>query len=200
MFLLFRHSVVSSSLWYRELEHARPPCPPPSPGACSNSCPLSQRCHATISSSVVPFSSCPQSFPELRSFPMSCSSHQVVKYWSFSFSTSSFNEYSRLISFRTDWFDLLAVQETLKSLFQHHSLKASIFQHSAFFTVQLSHPYMTTGEKKKFRQCWPLSANRCFCLIRRHGSWRKKKPFGPCWDQFHVSFKSVYFDSLLSIL
>ena len=151
--LLFSCSAVFSSLRSHGLQHARPPCPPPSPGACSNSCPLSQRCHATISSSVVPFSSCPQSFPELGSFPMSCSSHQVVKYWSFSFSTSSFNEYSRLISFRTDWFDLLAVQETLKRLFQHHSLKASIFQHSAFFTVQLSHPYMTTGEKKKFRQC-----------------------------------------------
>ena len=68
------------------------------------------------------------------------------RYWSFSFSISPSKEYSGLISFRMDWWDLLAVQETLKSLFQTHSSKASILQHSAFFIVQLSHPYMTTGE------------------------------------------------------
>ena len=68
------------------------------------------------------------------------------KYWSFSFSTSPSNEYSELISFRMDWLDLLAVQGTLKNLLQHHSSKASILQHSAFFIVQLSHPYMTTGK------------------------------------------------------
>ena len=68
------------------------------------------------------------------------------KYWSFSFSISPPNEHPGLISFRMDWLDLLAVQGTLKSLLQHHSSKASIFQHSAFFTVQLSHPYMTTGK------------------------------------------------------
>ena len=68
------------------------------------------------------------------------------KYWSFSFSISPCNEDSELISFRIDWFDLLAVQETLKSLLQHHTSKASILWHSAFFTVQLSHPYMTTGK------------------------------------------------------
>ena len=68
------------------------------------------------------------------------------KYWSFSFIISPSNEYSRLIYFRMDWLDLLAVQGTLKSLFQHHSSKASILQHSAFFKVQLSHPYMTTGK------------------------------------------------------
>ena len=69
-----------------------------------------------------------------------------LKYWSFSFSISSSNKYSRLISFRIDWFDLLAVQGTLNSLLQHHSVKASILQHSAFFMVQLSNPYMTTGK------------------------------------------------------
>ena len=69
-----------------------------------------------------------------------------AKYWSFSFSISPSNEYSGLISFRMDWLDLLAVQGTLKSLLQHHSSKASILQCSAFFTVQLSHPYMTTGK------------------------------------------------------
>ena len=68
------------------------------------------------------------------------------KYWNFSFSISLFNEYSGLISFKIDWLDLLAVQGTLKSLLQHHSSKASIFQRSAFFTIQLSHPYMTTGK------------------------------------------------------
>ena len=74
------------------------------------------------------------------------SSHQVAKFWSFSFSISSSNEYSRLISFRMDWLDLLAAQGTLKSLLQHHSSTASILQCSAFFIVQLSHPHMTTGK------------------------------------------------------
>ena len=72
--------------------------------------------------------------------------HQVAKYWSFRFSVSPSNEYSGLISFRMDWLDLLAIQRTLKILFQHHSAKPSIFWHSAFFIVQLSHPYMTTGK------------------------------------------------------
>ena len=74
------------------------------------------------------------------------SSHQVAKYWRFSFSISPSNEYSGMILFRMDWLDLLAVQGTLKSLFQHHSSKASILQCSAFFRVQLSHPYVTTGK------------------------------------------------------
>ena len=87
----------------------------------------------------------PSIFPSIRVF----SNESVLgikwpKYWSFSFSVSSSNEYSGFISFRIDWFDLLAVQGTLKSLLQHHSPKVSILQHSAFFIVQLSHPYMTT--------------------------------------------------------
>ena len=77
------------------------------------------------------------------------------KYWSFSFTISPSNEYSRLISFRIDWFDLLAVQGTLKSLLQYHSSKASILWHSAFFIVQLSHPYMTTGKTVALTDlCW----------------------------------------------
>ena len=76
---------------------------------------------------------------------VSCSP-RLANYWSFSFSISPSNEYSGLISFRMDWLDLLAVQRSLKSLLQHHSSKASILRHSAFFTVQLSHPYMTTGK------------------------------------------------------
>ena len=87
-----------------------------------------------------------QSFPASGSFPMSTLHFRWPKYWSFSFNISPSNEYSGLISFRIDWFDLLAVQRTLKSLLQHHSLKASILQCSAFFMVQFSHPYMTTGK------------------------------------------------------
>ena len=111
-------------------------------GACSNSCPSSWWCHPTISSSVVPFCSCLQSFPASGSFLMS----QFFTSGGQSFSISISNEYSGLMSFRIDWFDLLAVQGTLKSLLQHHSSKASILQRSVFFTVQLSHPYLTTGK------------------------------------------------------
>ena len=88
----------------------------------------------------------PSIFPSMRVFSNESALHiRWPKYWSFNFSISSSNEYSRLIFFRMDWFDLLAVQGTLKSLFQHHSSKASVFQHSASFIVQFSHPYMTTG-------------------------------------------------------
>ena len=93
-----------------------------------------------------PFSSC-SIFPSIRVFSNeSTLCIRWPKYWSFSFSISPTNEYSGLISFRMDWLDFLAVQGTLKSLLQHHSSKASILQSSAFFTVQLSHPYMTTGK------------------------------------------------------
>ena len=136
---------MSDSLWPHGLQHARLPCPS-TPRACSNSCPLSPWCHPTVSSSVIPFSSCLQSFPASGSFPMSQFLASVVKDWSFSFSISPSNEYSGLISLRIDWFYLLAVQGTLKSLLQHHSSKASIIWHSAFFIVQLSPPYMTTGK------------------------------------------------------
>ena len=89
----------------------------------------------------------PSVFSSIRVFSSESVLHiRWPKYQSFSFSISPSNEYSGLISFRIDWLDLLAVQRTLKSLLQHHSLKASIFQHSAFFRVQLSHPYMTTGK------------------------------------------------------
>ena len=124
-----------------------PPCPSPTPGAYSNSCPLSRWCHPSISSSVVPFSSCPQSLLASGSFPMSqlfTWGGQSIR--SFSFSINLSNEHPGLISFRMDWLDLLAVQGTLKSLLQHHSSKVSILWHSAFFIVQLSHPYMTTGK------------------------------------------------------
>ena len=99
------------------------------------------------SSSVIPFSSCPQSFPASGSFPVSqlfaLGGQSIV---SFSFNISPSNEHPGLISFRMDWLDLLAIQGTLKSLLQHHSSKASILPRSAFFIIQLAHPYMTTGE------------------------------------------------------
>ena len=138
---------MSSSLWPHESQHARPPCPSPSPGVHSDSRPLSQWCHPAISSTVIPFSSCPQSLPASESFPMS--QHFAwgdQKYWSFSFSIIPSKGIPGLISFRMDWLDFLAVQGAFKSLLQHHSLKASILWCSAFFTVQLSHPYMTTGK------------------------------------------------------
>ena len=110
------------------------------PELAQNSCPLSGWCHPSISFSAFPFFSCLQSFPALGYFSESTLHIRWPKYWSFSFRISPSNEYSELISFRIDCFDL-AVQETLKSLFQHHSLKASIFCHSVFFIVQLSCPY-----------------------------------------------------------
>ena len=146
--MLFSRSVMSDSLWPHVPQHARLPCPSPFPRACSNSCPLSWWCHPTISSSVMHALLLPHSiFPSIRVF----SNESVLcirwpKYWSFNFSISPSNDYSALISFRIDWFHLLVVQETLKSLLQHHSSKASILWHSAFFMVQLSYPYMTTGK------------------------------------------------------
>ena len=108
------HSVVSNSLQPHEQQHARLPCPSPAPEACSNSCPSSQSCHPTISSSVVPFFSCPQSHLASESFPMSqlfAPGDQSIG----SFSISPSNEHPGLISFRMDWLDLLAVQGTLES-------------------------------------------------------------------------------------
>ena len=137
---------MSNSLWLHGLQHDRPSYPSPTPGACSNSCPLSRWCHPTISFSVFPFSSCLQSFSVSGSFQMSqlfASSGQTL---SFSFNISPSSENSGLISFRMDWLDLHALQGTLRSLLQHHSSNASILQCSAFFIVQLSHPYMTTGK------------------------------------------------------
>ena len=112
----------------------------------SNSCPMSWWCHPAISFSVVPFSSCLQSFPASVSFQMSQFFTSGGQIWSLGFNISPSNEYLGLISFRIDWFDLLEFQETLKSLLQHHNSKASVLWCSAFFMVQLSHLYMTTGK------------------------------------------------------
>ena len=139
----FHHSVISNSLWPHGPQHARPPCPSPTPGVYSN---LSWWCHPTISSSIIPFSSCPQSFPASGSFQWVSSSHQVAKVLEFQLQHQSFQWTPRMISFRMHWLDLLAVQGILKSLLQHHSSKASILLCSAFFMVQLSHAYVTTGK------------------------------------------------------
>ena len=134
---------MSDSLRPHGLQHFRLSCHSLFPGICSNSCPLSQWRHTTISSSVDPFSYCVQSFPASGSSNKPVLHIRWPKYWSFSFSISPSNEYSGLISFRVDW--LISLQSKgLSSLLQHHSSKASILRHLAFFIVQLSHPYMTT--------------------------------------------------------
>ena len=139
-------SVVSHSLQTHESQHTRPPCPSPTPGVYSNSSVESEM----PSSHLIlcrPLLLLPPIPPSIRVFSNeSALRMRWSKYWSFSFSISPSNEHPGLISFRMDWLDLLAVQGTLKSLLRHHSSKASILQCSAFFTVQLSHPYMTTAK------------------------------------------------------
>ena len=140
---------MSDSLRPHEPQHSRPPCPSPTPGVHPNPCPSSWWCHPTISSSVVPFSSCLQSFLASGSFPMSqlfASGGQSIGVSASTSSEHPSNEHPGLISYRMDWLDLHAVQGALRSLLQHHSSKASILRDSAFFIVQLSHPYMTTGK------------------------------------------------------
>ena len=131
----FSHSVVSDSLWPHGLQHTRLPCPSPTRVACSNSCLSSRWCHSTIWS-CHPLLLLPAIFPTIRVF----SSESILcirwpVYWSFSFTISLSNEYSGLISCRIDWFDLLAVQGTLKSLLQHESSEKLLLQRSAFFMV-----------------------------------------------------------------
>ena len=114
----------------------------------------------------------PSIFPSVRVF----SNESVLgirwpKYWSFSFNISPSNEHSGLISSRMDWLDLLAIQRTLKDLLQHHSSKASVLQRSAFFTVQLSHPYMTTGET--------IALTRCYCFVTHAQNRLPHQPLSP---------------------
>ena len=168
---------MSDSLRPHGLQHARPPCPSPTPGVYSNSCPLNQWCHPTISSSVVPFSSCLQPFPASRSFQMSqffASGGQSIGVSTLaSVLPMNFQDWSPLGW--TGWTPLQSKGLTLTGLLQHHSSKASILQCSAFFIVQLSHPYMTTGKKllgrqiakmvtdgpKPSKNTWPLSIMEC---------------------------------------
>ena len=141
----FSRSVVSDSLRPHESQHARPPCPITN----SRSLLILMSIELVMPSNHLilchPLLLPPSLFPSIRVF---CNESVLrirwPKYWSFSFSISSSNEYSGWISFRMDWFDLLAVQETLQSLLQHHNSKTTIFQCSAFFMVQPSHLYMTT--------------------------------------------------------
>ena len=144
----FSRSVVSDSLRPRELQHARPPCPSPSPGVHSNSCESIES--VMLSNHLIlccPLFLLPPIPPSITVFSSESTLRMTwPKYWSFSFSIIPSKEIPGLISFSMDWLDLLAVQGTLKSLLQHHSSKASILRCSAFFTVQLSHPYMTTGK------------------------------------------------------
>ena len=155
-YVQFSCSVVSNSWRPHELQHARPACPSPTSRVYSNSCPLSRWCHSTISSSFVPFFSCPQSFPASGSFPMSQLFTSCGQSIGVSASTSVLPMNSQ------DWSPLgwtclicLAVQGTLKSLLQHHSSKASVLLCSAFFIVQLSHPFMTTGKTVALTR-WPF--------------------------------------------
>ena len=128
-------SVNKSCLTFCDPMGCKFPCPSLSPGVCSNSCPLSRWCSPTILFSVIPFSSCLQSFPASESFPMSWLCIKEPNYWSFSFTISPSNKYSGLISYWMDWLDLLAVQGTLKSFLQQHNSKASVLWRSAFFMV-----------------------------------------------------------------
>jgi len=128
--------VVSDSLWPHGLQHTKLPCPSPTPRACSNSCPLSQWCHPTISSSSVPAFSLYQNQGLFRWVISS-------KYWSFSFSISPSNDSSGLIPFRIDWCDLLAVQGTLKS---SATSQFKSINFSAFTFLYFAHPYMTTAK------------------------------------------------------
>ena len=163
---LLSRSVKSDSLWPHRLQHARLLCPSPSPIVCWDSCPLSWWCHPTVSSSVASFSSCPQSFTASRSSPISqlftSGGQSIGALVSALCLPIQFS--SGLISFRIDWFDLLVLQRTLKSLLQHRNFKASILWHSAFFMVQLSHPTWFL-EKPQLGLCRPLLAKWYLCFL-----------------------------------
>ena len=144
--VVVHHQIMSDSSWPHGLQHTRLPCPSLSPGVCPSSCPLNQWCHPIISSSVELYSSCPQFFPASGSFPMS---------WLFASRGQSIGASASAPVLPTSiqgWFPLRLtglsslLSKRLKSLIQQHNSKASILQHSAFFMVQLSHPYMTTGK------------------------------------------------------
>ena len=153
----FSCSVMSDCLRPHRLQHARPPCPSPTPTllklmSIESMMPTNHLilCHPLLLLPPIP--------PSIRVFSNESALHvRWQKYWHFSFNIIPSNEHSGLISLRMDWLDLLAVHGTLKSLHQHHSSKASILRCSAFFTVQLSHPYMTTGKTIALTR-WTLRA------------------------------------------
>ena len=145
----FSCSIVSDSLRPHGLQYARFPCPSPAPGVCSDSCPLSWWCSLAISASATPFSFCLQLLPASGSFPMSQAFSSDGQSLGASASACPSNEYSGLISFRIDWFDLLAVQGTLKSLLQHHNSKASFFFWPSAFFKEVFPGDMQTGQFRK---------------------------------------------------
>ena len=155
-FIHFNHSVVSDSLQPHELQHTRLPCPSTIPELAQTHV---HQVSDAISSSVIPFFSCLQSFPASGSLPMGQFFHQVAKVMELQLQHQSFQWIFRADFFRIDWFDILAIQGTLKSLLQHHSSKASILWCSAFFMGHLSHPYLTTGKKPNFN-CMDLGSQR----------------------------------------
>ena len=161
---------MSNFLAPHGLQHSRPPFPSSTPRVYSNSSPLSWWCHPTISSSVIPFSSRLQSFPASGSFQMTVIFIRWPKYWNFSFSFSSSNEYSGLISFRMDWLDLLEVQGTLKNLLQHHRSKPSILQQisSTNFFNKISTKFLqqiSEFDNKEFMIWATVSSQFCFCWL-----------------------------------
>ena len=135
---------MSDSLRPHESQHARLPCPSPTPGVHPNSCASSPSSRLILCRPLLLLPPIPPTIRVFSNESTLCT--RWTKYWSFSFSISPSSEHPSLISFRMDWLDLLEVQGALKSLLQHHSSKASILRCTAFFTVQLSHPYMTTGK------------------------------------------------------
>ena len=144
----FSCSVVSDFLRPHEPQHTRPPCPSPTPGVYPNPCPYESVMPSNHLMLCHPLLLLPSIFPSIRVFSSESALHiRWPKYWSFSFSISPSNEHPGRISFRMEWLHLLAVQGTLKSLLQQHSRKASSLSCSAFFIVQLLHPYMTTVSK-----------------------------------------------------
>ena len=138
---------MSDSLWPHGLQHARLPSISLSLGVCSNSCPIESVIPSNHLILCCPLFFLPSVFPSMKVFTNESALHiRQPKYWSFSFSISLSNEYSRLISFRIDQCNLLAVQGRLKSLLQHHNLRVSVLWCSDFFMVQISHPYRATGK------------------------------------------------------
>ena len=154
---------MSDSLPPHELQHARPPCLSPTPGVHSNSCPSSQWCHQPSHPLLSPLPPAPNPSQHQSLFQGVNFLHEVAKVLEFQLQHHSFQRTPGLISFRMDWLALLAVQGTLKSLLWHHSSKASVLRHSAFFTVQLSHPYMTIG--KTIALTWRTFVGKVMSLL-----------------------------------
>ena len=163
---------MSDSLQPHESQHARPPCPSPTPGVYSNSCSLSQWCHPAISSSVVPFSSYPLMPPSIRVFSNESAFHmRWPKCWNFSFSISPSNEHPGLISFRMDWLDLLADQGTLKSLLQHHYLCAEGrgMRESLYFLFNFDVNLKLLWKCSLLKMCWTKKQNDSRKLLWTEG-------------------------------